>query len=211
MPLSLALSFRYCAMAFAILASVVFDHAAAETVEVAPGVKVTKTTFSAPANQQPFYGFVEITPRQRAANAEFVATVERATGSRKKAFEETTKRAWSAFYAGNLAEAATCFNQAYLIDPTQSQVFHGLGLIAFEHFRDPVFAEELLGIARTRPNPSKLLNADYGRFSSLPSDRATPSRCLNKRLSMRRAMRRHGRTSPGLAIRTAGAQQRVRP
>lgn len=157
-------TFRYCLIAVALLATAIVRDVAAETVEVAPGVKVTKTTFSAPANQQPFFGFVELTPRQREANAEFVAALERATGSREKAFEEAVRRGWSAFFAGNLAEAAQRFNQAYLLDPTQSQVFHGLGLIAFERFRDPVFADELLRIARTKPSPSKLLNADYGRF-----------------------------------------------
>ena len=157
-------AFRYCLIAVALTAAAAIDRVAAETVEVAPGVEVTKTTFSAPANQQPFFGFVELTPRQREANAEFIASLERATGSREKAFEETVRRGWSAFFAGKLPEAAQRFNQAYLLDPTQSQVFHGLGLIAFERFRDPVFADELLRIARTKPNPSTLLNADYGRF-----------------------------------------------
>ena len=158
-------SFRYWAVVVvALLASTDSGRAIAETVEVAPGVKVTQTTFSAPINQQPFYGFAELTPLQRASNAEFVAKLERATGSRQKAFDETVARAWKAFFAGDLAEAAKRFNQAYLVDPTQSQVFHGLGLVTFERYRDPAFAEELLRIARTRPNPSKLLNADYGRF-----------------------------------------------
>ena len=31
--------------------------AAAETVEVAPGVQVTKRTYAAPINEQPFFGF----------------------------------------------------------------------------------------------------------------------------------------------------------
>ena len=32
--------------------------ASAETVEVAPGVQVTKKTYSGPTNEQPFFGFV---------------------------------------------------------------------------------------------------------------------------------------------------------
>ena len=31
--------------------------AAAETVEVAPGVQVTKRSYTAPVNEQPFFGF----------------------------------------------------------------------------------------------------------------------------------------------------------
>jgi Tfp pilus assembly protein PilF len=140
------------------------SRAPAKTVEVAPGVSVTKRTFSAPLNEQPFYGFAEKTPLQRESDAAFVATAEKLTGSREKAFSEAMQRAWKAFFAGNLAEAARRFNQAYLIDPAQSGVFHGLGLVSFERFHDPVFADELLRIARTQPNPSPVLNADYGRF-----------------------------------------------
>ena len=43
--------------------------ASAETVEVTPGVKVTKKTFSAPANEQPFFGFAVKDSAQQAADA----------------------------------------------------------------------------------------------------------------------------------------------
>jgi predicted Zn-dependent protease len=157
--------FRSCLVATVLLATASTLHAAAaETVEVAPGVSVTRTTYSAPLNQQPFFGFAEKTPQMRAADARFVTSVLQLTGGRAQAFAETIARAWKAFFSGNLAKAAQRFNQAYLIDPTQSAVYHGLGLIAAERFRDPAFADELLQIARTRPNPSPMLNADYGRF-----------------------------------------------
>jgi len=157
--------FRYF-LPIAIVVSVTTGcgRAPAKTVEVAPGVSVTKTTFSAPLNEQPFYGFAHKTPLQREADATFVAGAEKLTGSRDKAYSATIQRAWKAFFTGDLAEATRRFNEAYLIDPTQSGVYHGLGLIAFERFHDPVFADELLRIARTQPNPSPVLNADYGRF-----------------------------------------------
>src|SRR3978361_1388118 len=75
--------------------------AAAETVEVAPGVQVTKRTYSAPANEQPFYGFIVKDAAQRAADERFVTAVIQATGSREKAFDETTNRGWRAIAAGN--------------------------------------------------------------------------------------------------------------
>ncbi|WP_072373484.1 tetratricopeptide repeat protein [Hyphomicrobium sp. NDB2Meth4] len=164
MAVQIVRGLRHCRVALVILAIGIVDGAAAATIEVAPGVHVTKTTFPAPINQQPFYGFAELTPHQRAANEEFVAKASQAAGSREKAFEETIRRAWNALLSGNFSEATKRFNQSYLIDPGQSQVFHGLGLIAFERFRNAAFADELLRIARARPNPAKLLNADYGRF-----------------------------------------------
>src|SRR5690349_16513069 len=47
----------------AVLASA--HGAAADTLEVAPGVQVTKRTYTAPVNEQPFFGFAVKTNAQR--------------------------------------------------------------------------------------------------------------------------------------------------
>jgi hypothetical protein len=41
--------------------------ASAETIEVAPGVQVTKKAYSGPSNEQPFFGFVVKDSAQQAA------------------------------------------------------------------------------------------------------------------------------------------------
>ena len=87
--------------------------AAAETVEVAPGVQVTKRTYSAPINEQPFFGFAAKDSAQQAADANFVNAIIQAAGTREKAYEETTKRGWRAVNAGRMGEAAQRFNQAF--------------------------------------------------------------------------------------------------
>ena len=52
------LRFKLAVRAAGWLAMLLSIHpAAAETVEVAPGVQVTKRTYSAPVNEQPFFGF----------------------------------------------------------------------------------------------------------------------------------------------------------
>lgn len=145
----------------AMLASI--DPVAAETVEVAPGVQVTKRTYSAPVNEQPFFGFVVKTSAQLAADESFVKALVQAVGTREKAFDETTKRGWRAISAGNVAEAAQRFNQAFLLAPEQSGVYHGFAAVVQIHFHDADFADELFRIARRQPNPLKTLNADYGR------------------------------------------------
>jgi hypothetical protein len=137
--------------------------ASAETVELAPGVQVTKRTFKAPVNEQPFFGFVEKTDAQRAADEKFVKDLVQAAGSREKALDEVTKRGWRALATGKYNEAALRFNQAYLVAPEQSVVYHGLAVIAQIRFNDLDFAEELFRIAGKQPNPLKVLNADYGR------------------------------------------------
>lgn len=138
--------------------------AAAETVEVAPGIKLTKRTYSAPINEQPFYGFVVKTDAERDADDRFLAALVGAVGTREKALDEAAKRGWRALSAGQIAEAARRFNQAYLLAPEQSVVYHGFAAIAQIRFSDLDFAEELFQIATKQPNPLKTLKADYGRL-----------------------------------------------
>jgi len=138
--------------------------AAAETVEVVPGVQVTKRTYSAPINEQPFFGFAVKNPEDKAADDKFVSAIVEATGSREKAFDETTLRGWRAINTGKIKEAAVRFNQAFLILPEQSRVFHGFAVVAQARFNDLDAADELFKIALERPNPVKALKADYGRF-----------------------------------------------
>ena len=138
--------------------------AAAETVEVVPGVQVTKRTYSAPTNEQPFFGFAVKSSEDKAADEKFVDAIVAATGSRETAFEETSKRAWLAIQAGRVREAAIRFNQAFLISPEQSTVYHGFAVIAQARFNDFDAADELFRVALKQPNPVKALKADYGRL-----------------------------------------------
>lgn len=156
--------YRLTFRAVGLLAMLASAHpAAAETVEVTPGVQVTKRTYSAPVNEQPFYGFAVKNSAQQAADESFVKAVVQAVGTREKAFGETTKRGWRAIAAGNVVEAAQRFNQAFLLAPEQSGVYHGFAAVAQIRFHDSDFADELFRIARKQPNPLKTLNADYGR------------------------------------------------
>ena len=138
--------------------------AAAETVEVAPGVRVTKRTYAAPINEQPFFGFAAKDKAQQAADETFISAVIRTAGTREKAFEETTKRGWRAINGGKMGEAAQRFNQAFLLSPEQSGVYHGFAAIAQIRFKDLDSADELFKVALKQPNPLKALKADYGRI-----------------------------------------------
>ena len=138
--------------------------AAAETVEVAPGVQVTKRTYPVPVNEQPFFGFTAKTEAQREADDKFLNAVLEATGTREKALDEIIKRGWRALGAGRPNEAAQRFNQAFLLAPEQSVVYHGFAAVTQIRFNDVDFAEELFRIAQKQPNPLKVLNADFGRL-----------------------------------------------
>ncbi len=152
-----------CSALMIVAALLLAAPARAETVEVAPGVRVTKKTYPAPANQQPFFGFAAKTPEQQAADAKFVDALVAATGSRQKAFEEASLRGWRAIGKNSAVEAAQRFNQAWLIEPGQSAVYHGFAIVAMMRFGDIDYADELFRIARKQPEPLKPLLADYGR------------------------------------------------
>jgi Tfp pilus assembly protein PilF len=136
----------------------------AETVEVAPGVKVTKKVYSAPVNEQPFYGLAEKSVAMHEADERFLTSVVQLTGSREKAFQATTLRGWRALGSGNASEAARRFNEAFLLMPEESEVYHGLAAVAQTRFNDTDFAAELFEVARKQLHPLKTLNADYGRL-----------------------------------------------
>jgi Tfp pilus assembly protein PilF len=138
--------------------------AVAETVEVAPGVQLTKRTYKAPINEQPFFGFAAKNSEQQAADANFVNAIIQAAGTREKAYEETTKRGWRAINANRMGEAAQRFNQAFLISPEQSGVYQGFAAVTLARFKDLDATEELFKVALKQPHPMKALNADYGRF-----------------------------------------------
>jgi Flp pilus assembly protein TadD len=138
--------------------------ALAEMVEVAPGVKVTKRIYSAPIDEQPFYGFAEKSAALREADERFLTEIVKVAGSRQLAFKAATLRGWRAVSSGSFSEAARRFNEAFLLLPEESEVYHGLAAVAQARFNDLEFADELFRIARQQPHPLKVVNADYGRL-----------------------------------------------
>jgi Flp pilus assembly protein TadD len=60
--------------------------------------------------------------------------------------------------------AAKRFNQAYLLDPSQSGVYQGFGAVVADRFKDFVYADELFRTAALMKMPSKALSADHGRM-----------------------------------------------
>jgi predicted Zn-dependent protease len=139
--------------------------AVAEMVEVAPGVHVTKKTYPVPDNEQPFFGFVVTkTPAHIAADEKFVTQVVQLSGSRPRAVDEALKRGWGALLSGDAVMASRRFNQAYLIAPEQSGVYHAFAALVQTRFNDTDYAQELLRVALKQPNPPDTLRADYGRL-----------------------------------------------
>jgi predicted Zn-dependent protease len=139
------------------------NAARAEMVEVAPGVTVTKKTFSSRIDEQPFYGFSEKTPEQQKTDADFLAASDE-MGSREAVSAAAIERGWAHIDRGDLSEAAKRFNQAWLLAPERSEIYQGFAVITAARFGDLEYAEELFKIALRQPKPRRTLKADYGRL-----------------------------------------------
>ncbi|HWM49220.1 MAG TPA: tetratricopeptide repeat protein [Xanthobacteraceae bacterium] len=136
----------------------------AQCVDVAQGVCVTRKTYSAPANEQPFHGFADTSPAMREADAALVTQVLASGLTREQGAEQALRRGWAALQAGDFITAGHRFNQAYLLDPQGSATYHAFAALADVRFKDSAYAEELFLIARRLPRPAPTLNADYARL-----------------------------------------------
>jgi predicted Zn-dependent protease len=153
--LAFGLAFVCCALATAPLA--------AGTVTVAPGIVVSKRTYGAPLNEEPFYGFRDKTAQQLAADQNLLATVDAAPG-REAALQGLLARGGRAIAAGDFAEAARRYNQAYLLKPDSAEIYHGFAIVADARFKDSAYAEELFAVAsRLKPGDPAIL-ADQARL-----------------------------------------------
>ncbi len=138
--------------------------ATAQMVEVAPGIRVTKKTYNAALNEQPFYGFMDKDRKIQEIDKKLVDEVIAKVGSKEKGAETAIRSGWTALASGDYAVAGRRFNQAYLIDPKQSAVYHSFAVLADARFNDPAYAEELFKVAKELLNPLPHFNGDYGRF-----------------------------------------------
>lgn len=137
--------------------------ARAEMVEVAPGVSVTKKTYRVQLNEAPFFNFTAKNAKQREADEKLLAFALSKVPDRATAARIASSRGWDYIKQGDFATAAKRFNQAYLLDPMDSALYHGFAVVVFERFRDVDYAVELLRVAAGMNSPLDGLSADHGR------------------------------------------------
>lgn len=147
-----------------LLIIVIAGAALAKKVDVGGGTLVTKTSYRAPFNEQPFFGFAKKTSGQIKADKELLLSIKKMGFSKDQAAARAIKTGWRALGARNYGLAARRFNQAYLVKPTYPDVFHAFAVIAHVRFRDEKFAEELFQTGSRMNGRSPRLMADYGRF-----------------------------------------------
>lgn len=148
-----------------LMAATIPTLAQAQKAEVASGVSVSRKTYRVPDNEAPFFNFAEKNDAQKAADQKLVAAVLERVPDRARAAGTAIDAGMRAFLSDNdTATAAKRFNQAFLLDPRQSGIYHGFALVAATRFKDFAYADELFGLAARMKSPAPPLRADHGRM-----------------------------------------------
>lgn len=91
---------------------------------------MSSLAFAQDINRQPKYGLLPKNETQKAADAEFLASIDdHYKGNRKKAAEEVSSRGWQFLRQGNVSDAMKRFNQAWLIDNLNANALWGMAAI----------------------------------------------------------------------------------
>ena len=111
------------------------------------------------ANDQPMYGNKPFTEEQKRFNDQVVNAVIAGAGSKQAALERTIKLAWQYFYKNDPDTAMKRFNQAWLIDPNNDEIFYGFGfLMSVQGKRDDAISLYKKALALNPNHPMALAN-----------------------------------------------------
>jgi Tfp pilus assembly protein PilF len=115
-------------------------------------------------NEMPMYGGINKNEKMKKADADLIAAIEKAGYSRQSGSQDAVRKGWLYFEKGDLSTAMKRFNQAWLLDPENGDVYHGFALIV--HQRDNAIseAEKYFKMALSKSRVSVNAYVDYGRF-----------------------------------------------
>jgi Tfp pilus assembly protein PilF len=120
-----------------------------------------------PLNEMPMYGGIEKTDNMKECDAAFIKSIEKDGQSRERASLEIAQAGWVYYSKGDLTTAIKRFNQAWLVDPENSDAYHGFALIIAERDKSLTESEKYFRIALAKKNVSANAHVDYGRLLSL--------------------------------------------
>lgn len=147
----------------ALLLAATLISSACNAEEISQGVQIKPENLSAPINEQPYFGFLPKSAEMKAADNNFVASIQAQGYSRSQAAGQAAQRGWDAINRGDWSTASKRFNQASLLDSSQSQIAHGFAIVVAERDKATNYALELFKAAAQLQNPLPTLPADHAR------------------------------------------------
>lgn len=131
----------------------------------------------------PKYGNAIKNTAQKAADEELIKSYVDMAGSRRKGSELLTQKGFEYLYAGNLRTAMYRFNQAWLLDSTDANIYSGFAAVYY-HFKDYDKAIAFLDQGlRINPKASTLIT-DKGTTYLTISQTSKSQLDVNKGLSL---------------------------
>jgi Tfp pilus assembly protein PilF len=135
-----------------------------------------------PLNQLPMYGGREKTEEMKKADARFLDTIQKLGLSREEGAKKAIESGWEFFEKKDLDSAMKRFNQAWLLDPENGNLYHGFALITSLRGGSPSEVENLFQLAMSKPKVDAEALVDYGRFLSRKKQYEKSLMQLNKAL-----------------------------
>jgi Flp pilus assembly protein TadD len=119
-------------------------------------------------DQEAMYGGMDraADPRLKAADEEFIAGVTREFGSREAASEKWVDQGFVFYFQDNYAKSMRRFNQAWLLNPENPDVFHGFAVVYHDEGRN-CDARDMIVRALDLGLDDPMVRADAGRIYTL--------------------------------------------
>src|SRR4051812_6858341 len=89
-----------------------------------------------PVNQQPMYGGIARTLRERITDQKFLSDVAKMGYTRVSGSDKSIDLGWQYFFKDDLPTAMMRFNQAWVQDPENGDAFHGFALVIMQRDHD---------------------------------------------------------------------------
>lgn len=117
-----------------------------------------------PRNEVPMYGDPDKPNKLSARDRDYIASIEKAGHTRQEVALEVMGQGWGYYQKGDLASAIRKFNQAWLLDPENPNIYHGFALVVAQRDKAVGQAEQLFRMALSRPGVNVNAYVDFGRF-----------------------------------------------
>jgi len=156
-------------------------------IAIAASLLLTAAAASAdplPTNQLPMYGGRAKTEAMKSADADFIASMEKQGLSRAEGARQMLKLGWTAWAKRDMATAMARFNQAWLLDPENGNVYHGFALVGAVRGDAPSDVEPLFRLATSKRRVDAEAFVDYGYFLASESRLDASLLQLNKALEV---------------------------
>ena len=121
-------------------------------------------TEKVPLNQLPMYGSGNKSRFEKEADAQLLKSIEQQGLSKKEGAKNLARRGWYFFAQRDFKTAMARFNQAWLLDPENGDVYHGFAVISSEKQSPTKEVEKLFLLSVSKPQVDATAFVDYGRF-----------------------------------------------